>query len=195
MIVTMILHPVGGDFDHLLRIATVGIIAHAIAILSLPFVTYGFWGLTERIGFSFLSKLSFTFILFGLFAVMLAAALNGLILMDFVKSYEGSSEETIASLKPIFRLIRSFNHAFDFIFIGAVCISTILWSVSILRTKKLAIWLGWFGISISILAVVFLILGSVFVDLHGFRSFIFGWVAWVVAAGSIMIKQEKQYGN
>ncbi len=192
MIVTMVLHPVGGDFDHLLRIVTVGIVSHVIAIISLPFVAYGFWGLSDKIGSTFLSKLSFTFMFFGLVAVMFAGAVNGIILMDFVKSYAGSSEETIASLKPIFRLIRSFNHAFDFIFIGAVCISTGMWSISILKTKKLPIWHGWFGIIISAVALTSLMLGFVFVNLHGFRIFIFGWVAWVVAAGLLMTKEGEE---
>ena len=48
MIVTMVLHPVGGDFNHLVKIFTMGKIAHGIAILSLPFVTYGFWGLINE---------------------------------------------------------------------------------------------------------------------------------------------------
>ncbi|MEO9872166.1 hypothetical protein [Ekhidna sp.] len=190
MIATMVLHPVGGDFNHLLSIVTIGMVSHSIAIISVPFVAYGFWGLTARLSSeSFLSKVGFSIMFFGLIAVMIAAATNGIILMDFVKSYEEASKETLKSLAPIFVFIRSFNHAFDFIFIGAVCISTLLWSISIVRTKKLAVWLGWFGISISLLAVLFLTLGFVFVDLHGFRLFIFGWVAWVVAAGLCLLKK------
>ncbi|WP_420317076.1 hypothetical protein [Ekhidna sp.] len=189
MIVTMVLHPVGGNFNHLLKIVTIGRVTHAMAILSLPFVSFGFWGLTEKLGASSIAKISFLFMLFGLIAVMLAAAVNGLILMDFVKSYENASKEVIDSLKPIFILIRSFNHAFDFIFIGAVCVSTGLWSYQIIRTKLLPSFIGWLGLFITLVAITSLVVGIVFVDLHGFRIFIFGWVAWVISIGVFLIRK------
>ena len=124
MIATMVLHPVGGDFNQLLKIVTIGIISHALAILSVPFVAYGFFGLSVKLkASSFLSYTGFSIMLFALIAVMIAAATNGLILTDFVKSYEGAPEETINSLKPFFVFMRSFNHAFDYIFMGGICLA------------------------------------------------------------------------
>ena len=190
MIITMVLHPVGGNFDHLLKIVTIGRVSHIIAIISIPLVAYGFWGWTQKVTGS-IAQISFSFMLFGLTAVMFAGAVNGLILMDFVKSYEGASPETIDALKPFFRLIRSFNHAFDFIFIGAVCVSTGLWSISILTKKGAPALIAWMGILITLAALVSLIAGFVFVDLHGFRIFIFGWVAWVLCLGYQLIKGQK----
>ncbi|MEM7297205.1 MAG: hypothetical protein AAF391_02940 [Bacteroidota bacterium] len=189
MIVTMVLHPVGGNFEHLVSIFTVGVVSHAIAILSIPFVTYGFWGLTEKISTP-IAKLSFVFMAFGLMAVMLAGTVNGIVLMNFVQSYADASQETIASLKPIFRLLFDLNHAFDFIFIGAVYISTLLWSISIIKTKILPISLGWFGTILSLAGIVASTAGFVFVDVTGFRIFIFSWVAWVIWCGIAMIKSK-----
>ena len=188
MILTMVLHPVGGDFEHLLRIATVGTIAHVIAIISIPLVAYGFWGIAKHLSAFRYSYLSFSFMTFGLVAVMLAAAVNGLILMDFVKSYADADQQTIDALKPIFRLIRSLNHAFDFIFIGAVCISTFLWSLAILTVDKATRALGWLGILLALAALVSLVAGFVLIDLHGFRLFIFGWVAWVIWCGYYLVR-------
>lgn len=189
MIATMVLHPVGGDFNHLLKIATIGMIAHAIAIVSVPFVAYGFWGLTGKLSSEpFLSKVGFSIMFFGLVAVMIAAAVNGLILMDFVKSYEGASEETLASIKPIFVFIRSFNHAFDFIFIGAVCLSMLFWSIAILKTKAIASWMAYFGILLSLTGIALFISGFELVHLSGFRMFVFGNVAWILAVGFYLRK-------
>ncbi len=190
MIVTMVLHPVGGNFDHLLQIVTIGRVSHIIAIISIPLVAYGFWGWTQKLTGS-IAQISFSFMLFGLIAVMFAGAVNGLILMDFVESYESASQETLDLLKPFFRLIRSFNHAFDFIFIGGVCISTGLWSISILTKKAAPAQIAWMGILITLAALLSLIAGFVFVDLHGFRIFIFGWVAWVLCLGYQLIKDQK----
>ena len=188
MVVTMVLHPVGGSFEHLVSIITIGRVSHIIAIISLPLVAYGFWGLARLLDHP-LANLSYFFMIFGLVAVMFAGAVNGLILMDFVERYRDASDETITSLKPFFRLIQSFNHAFDFIFIGAVCISTGLWSLVMLIMKSLPKLLGWMGIAITIAALVSLLAGVVFVDLQGFRVFIFGWVIWVTATGLVLIRK------
>ncbi|MEP0986030.1 hypothetical protein [Ekhidna sp.] len=192
MIATMVLHPVGGDFNQLLRIVPIGMISHSIAILSVPFVAYGFFGLTIKLkSSSFISYIGFSIMFFGLVAVLIAAAVNGLILMDFVKSYEGASEETIASLKPIFVFIRSFNHAFDYIFMGAICLSILMWSAAIIKTKAMPSWLGYFGILVSATGIILFVLGVELLHLAGFRVFIFANVAWILAVGFILRKGEQ----
>lgn len=189
MIVTMVLHPVGGNFEQLLRIVTIGIVSHVIAIVSVPFVAYGFFGITMKLDASpFLSRMAFSFMFFGLVAVMIAAALNGLILMNFVQRYEDATPEVIESIYPILRYNFAFNHAFDFIYIGAVCISTLFWSIAILRTGSFPKWLGIFGLILTLAACISILLGFVFVDLHGFRIFIFGTVSWTVIAGYFLAK-------
>ncbi len=190
MIATMVLHPVGGDFNQLLKIATIGIISHSLAILSVPFVAYGFFGLTIRLkSSSFLSYTGFSIMLFGLVAVMIAAAINGLILTDFVKSYEGASEETIASIKPIFVFMRSFNHAFDYIFMGGICLAMLFWSAAIIKTKAVEAWVGYFGIAVSAAGVVLFVSGFELLHLAGFRVFVFTNVAWILAIGFLLIKK------
>lgn len=179
----MVLHPVGGNFEHLVRIIPIGIISHSIAILSVPFTAYGFWGLTKRLDAGFFSNIAFTIMIFGMVAVMLAASINGLILMDFVDSYRDASQETIDGLRPFFVVLHGFNHAFDFIFIGAVLLSTLFWSIAILVSKRLPVLLAYLGFALVLIALLMLLLDYVFVDLHGFRIFIFGWVIWVVYAG------------
>lgn len=189
MIATMVLHPVGGDFNQLLRIVTIGIISHALAILSVPFVAYGFFGLTIRLrATSFLSYTAFSIMLFGLIAVMIAAATNGLILTDFVKSYEGAPDETIASLNPIFVFIRSFNHAFDYIFMSAMCLAMLFWSTAIIKTKAMAIWIGYFGIIVSAAGVILFLSGFELLHLAGFRMFVFANVAWILAVGFLLMR-------
>ncbi|WP_436514669.1 hypothetical protein [Ekhidna sp. To15] len=184
MIATMVLHPVGGDFDQLLKIVTIGIISHSLAILSVPFVAYGFFGLTMRLkSSSFLSYTGFSMMLFALVAAMMAAATNGLILTDMVKSYEGASEETIASLKPLFVFMRSFNHAFDYIFMGGVCLSILFWSIAMLKTKSMKSWVGYFGIFLAATSIILFLSGFELLHLAGFRVFIFGNVAWILTVG------------
>ena len=101
MIFTMVLHPVGGNFQYLLKVSSLIVITHSIALLALPFACIGFWGLTRRIGVdNFLSISSFAFIVFGLFGVMIAATANGLVLPIFIQKYEDSPPVMVESSRP-----------------------------------------------------------------------------------------------
>ena len=189
MIATMVLHPVGGDFNKLLKIVTIGIVSHSLAILSVPFVAYGFFGLAMKLkSRPFLSYAAFSIMFFGLVAVMIAAAINGLILTDFVKSYEGASEETIAALKPIFVFMFSFNHAFDYIFMSAICLSMTMWSIAIIKTQALASWIGYFGILVSTVGIILFVSGFELLHLAGFRVFVFSNVAWIITVGYYLFR-------
>ena len=189
MFVTMILHPVGGSIEHIVKVRTMGTIAHSIALLSIPFTWVGFRGITKRLSDApFFSQTAYAFVTFALLAVMIAAALNGLVLTGFVGRYADASPEVIESIKPLLYFNGALNHAFDYIFMAGICISVLLWSIAILKTRKFTMWLGWFGIILSVLATSMWIVGFVFVDLHGFRIFVFGTVAWIVAAGIGLVR-------
>ncbi len=189
MLVTMVLHPAGGDFQHLVLIFNIIIISHALAVLSVPFSLVGFWGLKDRLqGAPFLSHLAFAIIAVGLMAAVAAAAINGLALPLFVKRYSDASAATLEAIRPILHYGSALNHAFDFILIGAVCLAVLLWSIAVIVTKRIPTWVGYYGLLLSALAILMLSLGFHFVDLHGFRWFIFGWVSWIIIIGVIMIK-------
>lgn len=187
MIVTLILHPAGGSLEHLIRIQKIIIISHSIAILSIPFSFIGFLGLTRRLGTeNFFSIVAFSIMSFGLVAVMGAAATNGLALPIFVQHYEGASTETIEAIRPVMRYNFALNHAFDYIFMGAMCLAIFFWSIAIFRTGRFPQWLGYFGVILSGTAGLLLFSGFDFVGLQGFRIFIFGSVVWIILAGVLL---------
>src|SRR5665213_1636661 len=89
MIVTMVMHPSGGNFEHLLKISALIMGTHTLALISIPFTLYGFWGLTKKLsGDEFFSKVAFSTILLGMFAVMCAAAINGLAMPMYISLYK-----------------------------------------------------------------------------------------------------------
>jgi hypothetical protein len=189
LIVTMALHPVGGSIAHLLKITRVIIVSHSIALLALPFCLVGFWGLTRRIGTdNFFSITAFSVIAFGLVAVMGAAAVNGLALPVYLQNYKEADAATIESIIPLLRYNTALNHAFDFIYIGAVCISTLLWSIAIIITKRLPRWTAYLGILLSLALIVMLASGFAFTNLYGFRIFVISYVVWTLAIGSLLMR-------
>jgi hypothetical protein len=189
MVFTMILHPAGGSFEHLLKIKQMIIITHVIAILSVPFAAVGFQGLTKKVGAdNFFSISAFAIVLFSLVAVMLAAAANGLVLPIFIGKYSDATAEVISSIKPILRYNTSVNNAFDFIFTGGFCLSMLFWSIAIIKTKTFPVWIAWFGILLPVAAAVLFISGFAMTSLQGFRIFVSTIIVWILLVGILLRK-------
>lgn len=189
--VTMALHPSGGSLEHIVRIYHLIVFSHALAILSLPLLTMGFWGLSTRLltpgG---LSLLAFFTVLFGLVAVMLAGLFNGLVLPFFAARQLGQTGAALNTVKLIVHYGSTINRALDYVFIAAIFIAIGLWSGLILQTNRLPRWLGYGGL----LLVGVVGLGAItrfdFIGLAGFRLLIFGLVGWIVSAGFALSRKS-----
>ena len=187
----MVLHPAGGSIEHLLRITTLIVITHSIAVFSLPFGCIGFWGLTRKLGTDqFLPLFAFVTAAFGLIAVMLAATTNGLILPIFLQHYKDASPEDLAAIKPILRYGFAINHAFDYIYTFAFCLAIGCWSVAILLTRQLPIWIGWIGIVIAVLTAVIFASDVAVNSLSGLRIFMACLIGWIPMIGVTLYRQK-----
>ena len=193
MVFTMLLHPAGGSFEYLLKISGIIVISHTIAIVSIPFAAIGFWGLTRKLGTdNFFSISAFAIVLFGLVAVMIAAVTNGLVLPVFIQKYRDASPELITAIKPILKYNSAVNTAFDYIYTGAFCLSMLFWSIAIWYTRKLSLWLAYFGTGLSVLAAILFASGFPLHDLQGFRIFVSSIVLWIVMAGIALVRTARE---
>ena len=194
MVVTMVMHPSGGNPDHLRHVASMIIITHSLAILSIPVTLFGFWGLTKRMGpENPLVMVGFITMCTGLFAVMLAAAFNGLALPLFLNSHYTADAEAQKSLGLLLNYNSTLNHAFDYIFIGGVCLAVMLWSIATIGGDIFPKWVAYFGLVTCALVICSLFAGFIFVDLTGFRVFIAGLVVWMVING-VMLRRQTEVG-
>ncbi|WP_298546478.1 hypothetical protein [uncultured Aquimarina sp.] len=191
VIITMVFHPVGGNFEHLLKISKMAIISHSLAIISIPILTFGFWGLTVRLGKnSSLSLLGFIIIVFGLLAGMMAAAINGLTLPFFIKRYQDQSSEIIAKINYVIHYGFALNKAMDYIFITSCCLAILLWSITSIKKSILPKWIAYLGLILGITAVILLLSNVAFTNLYSFRIFIAGLVSWIILVGYVLIKTK-----
>lgn len=189
--ITMMLHPVGGNIQHLIKITPVIMTSHIIALFSVPFILFGFWGLTKKIGFDkTFSVLALVTGTLGLFAVMIAGAINGLAVPFFVENLGGASADKNETAQLILSYGFSLNQAFDYIFIGAICEALLLWSIAIFKTQLFPKWVSILGVTLGIGFLIALVSGFVLVDLHGFQVFIFGIVLWMAAVGILMFRTK-----
>ncbi|MBS1663421.1 MAG: hypothetical protein JST68_20430 [Bacteroidetes bacterium] len=191
LVLTMVLHPVGGNVERLIRLSGMIIAVHSLAIFSLPFGGLGFWGLTRQLGKDqFLPLLAFIMACFGLVAAMLAASANGLIMPFFLQRYRDADPAMLDSIQPVLRYSFMINLAFDYVYTIAFSLAIGCWSVTILRTKLLASWLGWLGLAQVAAAIVTLAMGVAVNHLMGFRLFVTTVVIWLVFVGLDLYKRK-----
>jgi len=191
LVFTIVLHPAGGSVEHLIGITPMIIITHSIAIFSLAFGWTGCWGLTRRLGTEeLLPVLAFFMVSLGLVAVMLAAAANGLALPFFLQHYRDATPETLAAIKPFLKYNASVNKAFDHIYTVAFCLAILCWSVSILYSRRLSVWIAWAGILLAAVVLALYIFGVAANSLEGFRIFGSVLLVWILLAGWVLYKSE-----
>ena len=192
MIATMVLHPSGGHIEHILKIKSIIIVSHALAIFSLPFIAFGFLGLsTALLTKSKISILSFIISCFGLFAAMIAATINGLTLPLFLsqivpQNIDGNIISSIGTYG------RNINIPMDYILLISFALSISIWSVLIIMSEKFPKWIGYYGLLLILFGVFALFNKYNFIGLFGFRIIIFGIVSWIIAAGIKILLTNKK---
>jgi hypothetical protein len=185
MIITMVLHPSGGSVEHILKIKGVLMGSHGLAIFSLPFVGFGFWGLSNVLQTkSQLSMLGFMMSCFGLVAGMIAATMNGLTLPLYVSNAPDALDPN--TLKAILTYGRYINIPMDYIMIVMISCGIAIWSFLIVRTDLFPKWIGYFGLLLISFGILGIFLQFNFANLFGFRIFIFGMASWIIGIGYFM---------
>ncbi len=183
-VVTMALHPTGGDFEHILRIAPVVVGTHSLAIASLVLATIGFLGLTVRLNGSIvLARAGMVTFAYGSVAAMSAAVLNGLALPAFVGHHAGGDPATLGFVRLILGYNHALNASFARVFMVAMAGAVVFWSIAIVVTRALPRWTGIAGGAAGLGALAMVLAGVIGVDVHDFGLYVFGYSAWAILIG------------
>jgi hypothetical protein len=182
----MISHPGGkispAEVDHVARML---IVVHSLALLCIPVVFLGAWGMTRRIGGA--DRLAWAgLVLYGLasIAVMNAAVFDGLMAPVLMRKIVAASAETRDMWQTLMNFNFQMNQAFARVYAVGSSLAVLLWSVSILRYRTLGRGVGVYGIVLGVATVAGICSGFLTPDRHGFGMLIFGQAIWflVVAA-------------
>ena len=193
MVLTMLLHPSGGDMQHILKISRIAIISHSLGLLSTVFTAFGFYGLASAVMTqSRISFLGLSFAGFALVAVLLAALLNGLVLPMYVMQQSGIAEEKQDTIKLIIQYGVTINAALDYVFIAGYSVAMLIWSAGMLRTEKFPARLGIWGILLVGISMIAALFQLNFISVTGFTVYVIGIVSWIVSAAIILIKKPLQ---
>ncbi|MBL7710747.1 MAG: hypothetical protein JNJ86_16875 [Chitinophagaceae bacterium] len=189
---TMAMHPVGGSLAEIARKKGIFIFSHSLAILSIPFIAFGFWGLSTALATkSRISYLSFAIGCFGLMAVLIAGTVNGFVLPSFASNYSDNTVDW-AVLQAIRNYGWLIGKSMDYIFITALMLAIAIWSSIIITSGQLSKWLGYYGFLIVIVTTSGLLMKFNFTSAFGFGLFIFSLVSWKLIAAFLLISSSKK---
>jgi len=181
----IILHPSGGDTNHILTIHHVLTASHAIIILSLPLLLFGFSGLSMVLSSpGKISNFGLIMMGFSLIAAMFAAVLNGISQPRFIQE---NHLENPHSLSMIGSLISAISAPLTFIFIAMSSLSVFVFSLSLIKLSKYCQVLGYFGMAILTLILFSHLAGLTLAYLLSFQIFVILFLAWSFFCAILLI--------
>jgi hypothetical protein len=188
-VLTMILHPVGGSMAHIVKIKGVLIFSHALAIACMPLIAFGLWGLSKTLATqNRMAILSLFIAMFGLGAATLAGVINGLVLPQFAANYVGKETNDLGAILNYARL---FNKSLAYVFMAAITVAILLWSLLIIARGQLSKWLGYYGLVVFVFGIAALCSTSNMTSVSLFAAFVFGMASWLVAVGILLLKAPR----
>ncbi|WP_461791602.1 hypothetical protein [Pedobacter sp.] len=189
-VLTMVLHPIGGDVQQMVKIREMLIFSHSLAIACVPLIAFGLWGVSSLLATpNRLAMLAFFIAMLGLGSAALAGTINGLVLPKFVAHFADGKVE-LGMLNAILDYARSFNGALAYIFMVSITVAILIWSILMVGRGAPMKWLGYYGQLVVVFGIVALMLKSNMTSVHLFGVFIFGMASWLILAAVVMINTE-----
>jgi hypothetical protein len=190
MIITMSLHPTGHDLFVPGRIGAVALLTratHGLALVSLPVVFLGAWGLARRLGWNERASVAALVLYgFGLVAVLNAAVASGLIAPEIGRRIVEGDTTTGEMWRMAFRYNGMVNQGFATVFVVASSMAILLWSAVMVRSGTLGRGVGIYGSILGPLTVLAVLSGHVRLDVHGFGAIVLGQAIWYVMVGALL---------
>jgi hypothetical protein len=187
--VTMLVHPsgLGVPAEHFEHVAFVNAFAHGLAVVSVPVAFLGALALWRRLDSP--SRLALAgLVAYGLALILvtLAAAASGFVANDVQRKIFEASPENVEVWKSLYRYTYQLNQAFARMYVFASSAAILLWSIAIVRERKLATGLGVYGLVSGVLLVALVGAGHLRLNVHGFGVVVLIQSIWFVVAGVLL---------
>jgi hypothetical protein len=190
MIITMLSHPHADSLEGLLKLPSIvfkiNMFTHTMGILSTPFLLFGCWGLSKYLK-SNIALFAFVILALGVVAIIFAMTLDGFVTTVFINLVKKSTVP-ISQIDLIITYNSSIIKSFSLIYVFAICIAIILYSIVILLSANFPKWTGIYGLITSLSAMIAIFNGVDLVDFLGIKIFVFGLVSWTLIIGIILRK-------
>jgi len=195
-VATMALHPTGAGAvaspQALAQEMQVLVAVHALALLSVPVVVFGFVGVTRRLGYE-RSEALFALIVyvFSAVAIMFAAIADGLVNAVLIPQTVGAGEPALQTLKAALAYNFQFNQACAKVYVVGSSLAIFFWSIALIKVGIFERVVGMFGWFVALAALVGLLSGHVRMSAHGFGLIILLQAVWNIALGVSMFRADR----
>lgn len=195
MIITMIFHP-GGKIapEELDRVLRLNIGVHSLALLTVPVLFLGAWGMSRRLDRGArLAWAGLVLFAFASVAVMNAGTLNGLVAPKLMRLIVAATPEARGTWQMLLNYNFQMNQAFARVYAVGASLAIVLWSAAILRYRSLGLGVGIYGVVLGLVTAAAICSGYLTPDRHGFALLIFGQAIWfLVVAGGMWSSGEAE---
>ena len=191
-LITMGLHPGmshGGGLPSprtLENLARLDRAVHGLAIVGAAMIFLGALALTRRLAAG--SRLALAaLVVYGLAttAILVAATLDGFVAADLVNRLAAGDPKL-----DFWWMLLAYNTrivvAFASVYTVGACGAVFLWSLEIVRTRRLAAGLGWYGVVLGPVIVLALFSGHLSLGRHGMGLVVLAQSAWFIVAGVLL---------
>ena len=118
---------------------------------------------------------------------MSAGAMSGFVGADILsRMVEGDPK--LESRRMLLDYTFRINQAYSAIYVVGTCVAIMLWSVSMLRTRRLAPGLGTYGLVLGPWILAALFSGNLPLDVHRFGMVVFTQAVWFMIAGILLAR-------
>ena len=184
-LVTMALHPTGHDVARDMEgQRALAVAVHALALAGVPVLLFGLLALTRRLAADGpLAELALAFQGLAAMATLLAATASGLIAPGLIAAVLAAQGDERIAAAAVLRFNGAVNQAFARVLVGASAVAIGLWSLEIVRTRRLRGGTGGYGLVVAVVALAALLTGTLRMDVHGFGAFVLAQGVWIVLVG------------
>ena len=184
-LVTMALHPTGHDVARdMAGQRALAVAVHALALAGVPVVLVGLLALTRRLGAEGpLAELAIAFQGLAAMASVVAATASGLLGPGLIGAVLAAQGDERVAAAAVLRYNGAVNQAFARVLVGASSVAIGLWSLEIVRTRRLRRGTGVYGLVVALVALTALLTGTLRMDVHGFGAFVLAQGVWLVLIG------------
>ena len=193
-IITMAAHPTSHDLlapGQFSTVAMLGEAIHIFAIISTPVAFLGALALARHMDSpNRLAMSALAFYGFALVTIAIAATLSGLVAIPILQKLV-DQPQSAAQWEGFANYTGRLNQAFARISTLLASIAIALWSIPIVRTRRLPRAIGIYGLVMA--PVVFVVVGSghIRLDVHGFGAVVLLQAIWSIAAGTALYRTSR----
>jgi hypothetical protein len=184
------LHPTAHDLtaDAGGRIIAINHFVHGIAIASLPLILLGLIGLSQYLEWTAAAVGGLVIYCFATLGNLVAALMSGFVASEVIGQMQADDEASAATHHMLLHYTGYVNQAFAKLAVLAAGVALLLWSLEIIRTRRLSRLSAIVGLGVGVFLILGIPLGQLHLDVRGIILVTALQAVWMVLIGFQLLR-------